>query len=115
MMEKNGRKVPLRLHHPFRQREVVSYTDEEFNVLCDASPQEEKDIWHLLRVSGLRKGELAQTIYSDINARESSIRVTVKPNNDWKPKSQKGHRAIPIPTFLLKLLQARHLRHPGGN
>lgn len=110
---REGKRVPLSLSCDVDLKQVAAYTEQELRTLFNDSTEEEREIWEVLRQTGLRKGEFAHLEYSDILFRENAIRVQAKPQYDWKPKSKKGTRNVPIPDSLLALLTRRQLAHPN--
>jgi len=105
--------IPLTLSHEAAKKDVEAYTPEEYKALYDASTEEERQVWEFLKKTGFRKGENAHACYTDIRPQDGAIRVRAKPQyNDWKPKSKKGYRNVPIPDDLIEMLRARQIAHP---
>jgi integrase len=105
--------IKLTLSHEAAKKDVEAYTTEQYDALCAASTDEEKQLWEFLKKTGFRKGENAHACYTDLRLNDGAIRVGAKPQFGWKPKSKKGSRIVPIPDDLIEMLRARQAAHPG--
>jgi integrase len=119
---------PLRRLKPPKvaRRKIRVFKDEEYNGLCEAARQyEEKGSsvkWELLiRMclgTGIRRGELMNTTWQDIDF--GAMTVDVSPKNDcedtweWHIKDTE-RRTLPLTADLVKLLAEHHVSQPGGN
>jgi len=99
-----------RLPHDHK-KEGRALDDEEVDRLLDKSPDPWREIWYAMLVTGLRKGELTQLLFDDI---------------DWETKELEVHRGvaknhharrIPIEPGLWAILERRKVecwgREPG--
>ena len=75
-------------------------TEEECRLLLGASPKEERDIFFTFLHTGMRKAELENLQWQDVDFGRKQIMIRRK--DDWQPKS--GERDIPISQPLLELL-----------
>ncbi|NQT13178.1 MAG: site-specific integrase [Planctomycetes bacterium] len=89
---------PLPHDHP---KEGRALTDDEVNRLLSFSPPGWRDVWYCFLVTGMRKEELAQLRFDDIDweARELVVR----------PSTAKNHRArrLPIDDELWSILEGQ--------
>ncbi len=76
-------------------------TAEESQKLLDASPTEQRRIFFTFLSTGMRKAELENLQWQDIDIKRQKIRIRRK--EDWKPKT--GERDIPISEPLLEVLR----------
>ncbi len=76
-------------------------SEEECQILLGASPTEQRRIFFTLLSTGMRKAELENLQWRDIDLKRKQIMIRQK--EDWKPKS--GERDIPISGSLQNLLQ----------
>jgi integrase len=75
---RGSRSKVKRLPHDHK-KEGRALTDEEVKRLLDKSPDPWRDIWYAMLVTGLRKGELANLLFDDI---------------DWESKELEVHRGV---------------------
>lgn len=95
---------PLRLMKPLKEddkKPIKPLTVNECKELLDASTPEMRLIFYTFLNTGMRKAELENLLWSDIDFRRKVIQI--KNKEDWKPKS--GEREIPINQSLLELLR----------
>jgi integrase len=67
-------------------------------------------------LTGFRDKEIRYLTWRDIDFRNQAIRVTAKPQFEFKPKN-KEEREVPVPQSLLELLKAHREKkraHPAG-
>ena len=86
---------PLRLMKPLKEddkKPIKPLTENECKELLDASTPEMRLIFYTFLNTGMRKAELENLLWSDIDFRRKVIQI--KNKEDWKPKS--GEREIPI-------------------
>jgi integrase len=119
---------PLRKLKPPKvaKRRVRVFTDQECNSLCRAAHQyEEKGRpvkWELLiRMclgTGMRRGELMNTTWRDIDFANMTVEVSPKKNRadtwEWHIKDA-DHRTLPLTADLVKLLVERQMAQPEGD
>jgi integrase len=89
-----------------RNRVPEAYPEAEMLKLSAACTAEEKRILQFFCASGLRRGEVAHTYWSDLDLQTGILKVTAKPDCDWKPKD-KEPRDVRQPNWLLAKLKAR--------
>jgi integrase len=99
---------PLRHDHP---KEGRALTDDEVKRLLEKSPQPYRDIWYAYLVTGMRKGELAYLLFSDIDWENRDLIVRT-----GRAKNHRERR-IPIDAGLWEILcrqrDGREARRPG--
>ena len=87
---------------------------------CSWTPEDDKDLVHFLLKTGWRDDEIAHAQYADINWRNSTVNVTVKPKGtfpgrpeiEWTPKNSSAReKDIVVDDALLKRLKARKERY----
>jgi len=120
--------------HPLRKlkapkaprRKIRVFTDDECDRLCASARQyEEKGRpvkWELLirmcLATGLRRGELMNTTWRDIDFANMTVEVSPKKNGadtwEWHIKDA-DHRTLPLTTDLVKLLVEHQMAQPEGN
>lgn len=76
-------------------------TEDECKRLLEASPREEHDIFFTFLYTGMRKAELENLRWQEVDFKRNQIMIRRK--EDWQPKS--GERDIPISETLYELLQ----------
>jgi integrase len=94
-----------------RPKEGRPLTDDEVRRLLDASPPRWRDVWYAFLVTGMRKGEVAALLFTDVDweARELIVR-------SYRAKG-KRERRIPIDDGLWDILRRQQAgaaaRRPG--
>lgn len=76
-------------------------TDKECARLLKASPEELYPIFYTFLNTGIRKGELENLKWSDVDLGRKKIAIRRK--DDWRPKS--GEREVPLNPAMVELLQ----------
>ena len=119
---------PLRKLKPPKvaKRRVHVFTDQECQSLCKTARQyEEKGRpvrWELLirmgLSTGMRRGELMNTTWRDIDFTNMTVEVSPKKNGadtwEWHIKDT-DHRTLPLTADLVKLLVEHQMAQPEGN
>jgi len=105
-------------------KKIRIYSEDECDRFLQAAPEIQKDDileWDLLLTlaitTGLRKSELLNMVWSDIDFGEMILEVTSKENTDetweWKIKDTDS-RTLPLTEDVLQLLIALQDRRPAG-
>jgi integrase len=92
------------------------YEPEELKALFAACTTEERTLYMTYLLTGFRDKEIRYLTWRDIDFRNQAIRVTAKPQFEFKPKN-KEEREVPVPQSLLELLKAHREKqraHPAG-
>jgi integrase/recombinase XerD len=92
------------------------YEQEELEKFFAACTEEERTLYTTYLLTGFREKEVRYLTWRDVDFRNQTIRVTAKPQYDFKPKN-KEEREVPVPQSLLDLLQAHREKqssHPSG-
>lgn len=89
------------------------YTQEELDAFFAACDPTESLIFSVFLKTGLREKELIHLEWSDLNFKESTLRVSAKPLYGWRPKTN-SEREIPIPDDLMRSLEHRSKKSRGG-
>ena len=119
---------PLRKLKPPKvgKRKVRVFTDQECDDLCKAARQYEERgrlvKWELLirmcLATGMRRGELMNTTWRDIDFANMTVEVSPKKNGvdtwEWHIKDT-DHRTLPLTADLVKLLVEHQMAQPEGN
>jgi integrase len=96
----------------FVQEEPEIYDLEELDKFFAACDPDEKLWFEFFLMTGMREQEVMHSCWRDINFRESTVRVSYKPDLGWTPKAYK-EREIPVPTKLIQSLR-KHRVASGG-
>jgi len=67
--------------------------------------EEERLHYEFFLMTGMRDQEVMHTYWSDVNLKQSIVKVSHKPDRGWTPKAYK-EREIPIPEKLVEALKA---------
>jgi len=119
---------PLRKLKPPKvaKRKVRVFTDHECDNLCTAARKYEERgrpvKWELLirmcLATGMRRGELMNTTWRDIDFANMTVEVSPKKNGadtwEWHIKDT-DHRTLPLTADLVKLLVEHQVAQPEGN
>jgi integrase/recombinase XerD len=81
------------------------FEDDELEALFAACTNEQRTWYEFFLMTGEREQEVMHTYWSDVNLKAAVVRVTHKPELNWKPKACK-EREIPIPAKLVERLKA---------
>jgi integrase len=121
-------------HHPLRRlkppkvskRKIRVFTDDECHRLCQAARQYEQKgspvRWELLirmcLVTGMRRGELMNTTWRNIDFANMTVDVSPKKDRtdtwEWHIKDT-DRRTLPLTSDLVKLLVEHQMSQPEGN
>lgn len=88
------------------------YSDEDLTLFLEACDGSEKALFSGFLLTGLREQEMVHLIWSDINFKLRTLRVTAKPQMGFYPKRWE-EREIPIPAQLAEMFQ-EHPRRMGS-
>jgi len=119
---------PLRKLKPPKvgKRKVRVFTDQECDDLCKAARQYEERgrpvKWEFLirmcLATGMRRGELMNATWRDIDFANMTVEVSPKKNGvdtwEWHIKDT-DHRVLPLTADLVKLLVEHQMAQPEGN
>ncbi len=103
---------PLRLTKPLKEddkKPIRFLSKVECDKLLDASSSEMYDVFYTFLNTGMRKAELENLYWEDIDFKRMMIQIRAK--EDWKPKS--GERDIPIGANLCKMLEKIRRQNKG--
>jgi integrase len=92
------------------------YEQEELEKFFAACTEDERTLYMTYLLTGLRDKEVRYLTWRDVDFRNQAVRVTAKPQYDFKPKN-KEEREVPVPQSLLDLLLAHREKqrpHPSG-
>jgi integrase len=92
------------------------YEPEELKALFAACKPTERTIYMTFLLTGFRDKELRYVTWRDVDFRNQAIRVTAKPQYEFKPKN-KEEREVPVPQSLLEMLKEHRKQqkpHPSG-
>jgi integrase len=92
-------------------RVPTSYSEAELLKMWAVCKPEEKIRLQFFCASGLRRGEVAHTYWSDIDLDTGVCTVQAMGEWNWKPKN-KEPRSVRRPDWLVTLLAERRQRHP---
>ncbi len=90
----------------------VEYTEEDLAQFFSACDDWERALFSTFLLTGMREQELQHLVWTDINFRLRTIRVTAKGKYGFCPKRWE-EREIPVPTKLVEVLE-RHPKFPGS-
>jgi len=94
----------------YTEEEPEVYEREELDTLFAACDAKERLWFEFFLMTGMREQEVMHTCWPDVNLVQHTVRVSHKPAYGWTPKAYK-EREIPIPTTLVKSLQAAKAAH----
>jgi integrase/recombinase XerD len=85
-------------------QEPESFEDEELATFFGACHTEERVYFEFYLMTGFRKKEVTYCTWPDVDLRQGVVRVTAKPEHDFRPKDWE-EREVPIPDKLVLLLK----------
>lgn len=107
-----------------KNKQIRVYTEEECNRLLKATSEIQKEEileWDLMitlaLTTGLRKSEILNLVWSDIDFENRTLQVTPKGNSketwEWKIKDT-DYRTLPLTEDVIQVLVALQTRRPAG-
>jgi integrase/recombinase XerD len=96
----------------YTQKAVDAYSEAEIAQLLRAGDENLSLILEFFLATGCREQEVANVTWNDVDFKQKLIRVTAKPQWNWKPKDCE-ERLVPIPEWLVNKLAALRLRSDG--
>ncbi|MGA7575382.1 MAG: tyrosine-type recombinase/integrase [Terriglobales bacterium] len=89
------------------------YTQEELDAFFKACDSTESLIFSVFLKVGLRERELIHLEWSDLNFKESTLRVSAKPHYGWVPKTN-SEREMVVPEDLTRALEQHSKKSRKG-
>ena len=89
---------PAQRIRPFplpNSRKVEYWTKEEITAILNASSHHWRDHFEFLVNTGLRKGELMNLTWDDVDLNNNPPRITIQAKKDWQPKTN-TLRPVPL-------------------
>ena len=93
---------PLRVEKERLKRRPPTYSEKDISRLFPACDPEERAMYATLLLTGLRKQELRNLAWDDVDLKKATVRIRAK--EDFAPKDYE-ERDIPIPPELVRILQ----------
>jgi integrase/recombinase XerD len=87
----------------YTQKSVDAYNEAEIAQLLRAGNQKSQTIFGFFLGTGCREQEVAHMTWNDVDLGQKIVRVTAKPQWNWKPKDCE-ERCVPIPEWLVNKL-----------
>ena len=87
----------------YTQKSVDAYGEAELVDLLRAGDEKSRAIFGFFLATGCREQEVAHMIWADVDLEEKIVRITAKPQWNWKPKDSE-ECCVPIPVWLVKRL-----------
>lgn len=87
----------------YTQKSVDAYSEAEIAQLLRASNEKSRMIFGFFLATGCREQEVAYMTWNDVDFEQKIVRVTAKPQWNWKPKDCE-ERCVPIPEWLVNKL-----------
>lgn len=97
-----ARSKPLRSQKERLKRRPPTYSQQDLDKILAECDDTERTMYASLYLTGLRKDELANLTWRDVDLKSATIRLTAK--EDFAPKDYE-EREIPIPQDLVRLLE----------
>jgi len=97
----------------YTETEPEVYSQDQLNEFFAACTEDEALPLRVLLHSGLREQELMHLYWRDCDFKMHTLRVSHKPDRNWKPK-QYREREIPIPDALVEALKAHKAKSNGS-
>jgi len=105
-----GRDILKRKDFPrYDETKPDTYTPEELQQFFGACDDDQRFWYSLLFGTGMRRSELANLQWPQVNLRQGLI--LIQSSADWKTKTRRA-RHVPIPAHLVTELQRRRVEHP---
>ena len=93
-------------------RTVETYAAEEVRAFFNACTPDQRLLFQTFFSSGFRKREMSTLAWNDVDFRQRTLRVQVKPEYRFKPKNHE-ERTVPVPAVLIRRLAARRKQRPS--
>ena len=87
----------------YTQKSVDAYSEAEVAALLNSSDKRSRAIFGFFLGTGCREQEVANMTWSDVDLDQKLVRITAKPQWNWKPKDCE-ERCVPIPEWLVDAL-----------
>jgi integrase len=87
----------------YTQKSVDAYHEAEIVELLRAGNEKSQTIFGFFLGTGCREQEVAYMTWNDVDLEQKIVRVTAKPQWNWKPKDCE-ERCVPIPEWLVNKL-----------
>jgi len=87
----------------YTQKSVDAYNEAEIARLLRAGNRKSQTIFGFFLGTGCREQEVAHMTWNDVDLGQKIVRVTAKPQWNWKPKDCE-ERCVPIPEWLVNKL-----------
>lgn len=97
----------------FVKEEPESYTEDELEKFFKACDDEERDYFTFYLMTGFRRKEVIYCRWDDIDLKAGVVRVTAKPEWNFRPKDWEN-RSVPIPDLLVNILKRRAKKNGEG-
>jgi integrase/recombinase XerD len=97
-----ARSKPLRAEKERLKRRPPTYSQQDLDKIFAKCDDTERAMFASLYLTGLRKDELANLTWNDLDLKRATLRLTAK--EDFAPKDYE-EREIPLPRDLVRLLE----------
>jgi integrase len=87
----------------YTHKSVDSYSETEIAELLSAGDERSRAIFGFFLGTGCREQEVAYMTWNDVDLEQNIVRITAKPQWNWKPKDCE-ERCVPIPEWLVEKL-----------
>jgi integrase len=84
-------------------KSVDAYSEAELVELLHSGDERSRVIFGFFLGTGCREQEVAFMTWADVDLEQKIVRITAKPQWNWKPKDSE-ERCVPIPEWLIKKL-----------
>ncbi|HTZ46696.1 MAG TPA: site-specific integrase [Verrucomicrobiae bacterium] len=88
----------------YTQKSVDAYSEAEVAELLKGVDERSRAIFGFFLGTGCREQEVAYMTWSDVDLDQKLVRITAKPQWNWKPKDCE-ERYVPIPEWLIDTLR----------
>lgn len=87
----------------YTQKSVDAYGEAEIGRLLRAGNEKSRGICGFFLGTGCREQEVAHMTWNDVDLEQKIVRVSAKPQLNWKPKDSE-ERSVPVPEWLINKL-----------